>query len=90
MLEQGQKQGDECEKSRGQICNSSTWEVEEGGSVTQGQPQLHRKFETSLGYMRLYLGGCGGSESQELNQPSTCIPETMSQSQLLAKVGVVV
>jgi hypothetical protein len=25
------------------ICNSSTWEVEVGGSLVQGQPQIHSK-----------------------------------------------
>lgn len=33
-----------------------TWELESGGSGAKAHPWLYNKFETSLGYMRLYLG----------------------------------
>jgi hypothetical protein len=33
---------------------TNTWEVEAGGSGTQGQPRLQSKFEASLGYMNLF------------------------------------
>ena len=32
--------------------NPSTQEMEAGGSEVQSPPQLHSKFEASLGYMR--------------------------------------
>lgn len=35
--------------------NTSTWEVEAGGSRIHGQPQLLSKFEASLGYLRVCL-----------------------------------
>lgn len=36
--------------------NLNTWEVEARGSDIQGQPQLHSKFEASLGYMIISQG----------------------------------
>lgn len=36
-------------------CNSSTQEAETKGSGVQGQPQLHREFGDSLGYVKPYL-----------------------------------
>lgn len=36
-------------------CNSSTWEVETGGSKVQGHFWLPNEFRTSLGYLRAYL-----------------------------------
>lgn len=33
-----------------------TWELESGGSGAKAHFWLYNKFETSLGYMRLYLG----------------------------------
>lgn len=35
-------------------CNPSTGKGEAGGSEIEGQPQLHSRFEASLGYMRLF------------------------------------
>lgn len=37
-------------------CNPSTGKGEAGGSEIEGQPQLHSRFEASLGYMRLFQG----------------------------------
>lgn len=37
------------------LKHASTWEVEERGSRNQSQPQLHSKFEDSVGYMRVCL-----------------------------------
>jgi hypothetical protein len=39
--------------------------VSEGGSGVQCHPWVHRKFETSLGYMRLSQGKQDGEEEQE-------------------------
>jgi hypothetical protein len=36
-------------------CDSSTWEVEAGGSGVQSYPHLHRASEARLGYVRLCL-----------------------------------
>lgn len=36
-------------------CNSSTWEVERGGSAVQGHPQLPKELKVSLGYERSFL-----------------------------------
>lgn len=38
-----------------QVCNSSTQELEAGGSEVQGCLQLHSPFKVSLDYMRLCL-----------------------------------
>jgi hypothetical protein len=35
-------------------CNASTWEGEAGELCIQGQPGLHSKFQTSLGYTVRY------------------------------------
>lgn len=35
------------------IYNPNTWETEAGKLAVQGQPQLHRMFEASKGYMKL-------------------------------------
>lgn len=37
-----------------EACDLSTWKAEARGSGVQGQPQLLREFEASLGYMRFY------------------------------------
>lgn len=37
-------------------CNPSTGKQEVGGSEIEGQPQLHSRFEASLGYVRLFQG----------------------------------
>lgn len=33
-------------------CNPSTWKVRAGGSRIQGHPEVHCKFEASLGHMK--------------------------------------
>jgi hypothetical protein len=38
-----------------QSCYPSTWEAKAERSGVQGYPCPHRKFEASLGYMRLWL-----------------------------------
>lgn len=35
------------------IYNPNTWETEAGKLGVQGEPQLHRMFEASKGYMKL-------------------------------------
>lgn len=37
------------------VHNHSTGEVEAGGSVVQGQPQLRAELEVNLDYLRPYL-----------------------------------
>lgn len=37
-----------------EACDLSIWKAEARGSCVQGQPQLLREFEASLGYMRFY------------------------------------
>lgn len=39
----------------GYMCNPTSWEVEPGGSDTQGHPGLHHEFKANLGHPKPYL-----------------------------------
>lgn len=48
------------------VCCPGTWEVEAGGSRTQGHARLYGKFETGRDYLRPYLK----QNKTDANQPA--------------------
>lgn len=49
-------------------CNPSTWKVRAGGSRIQGHPEVHCKFEASLGHMKPSPKNQNKTKNQNQNQ----------------------